>query len=287
MLTDSGGVQEEAPALGKPVLVMRETTERPEGVEAGTAKLVGTDADRIVAETDRLLDDEAAYAAMARAHNPFGDGHSRGADRRTACRIRLSSALPACLNRFAAKHRADERGKPHAFEHCTQVCIVGLGYIGLPTAAVIARAGHARARRRYQPEGGRDDQPRRNPYRGSRSRRRWCRRWSQRRAAAASTEIAPADVFVIAVPTPFAKDGHHTPDISYVLAATRDVAKVLKPGDLVILESTSPVGTTEAMRDVIAAERPISRCRASPAAAPISRSPIAPSACCRARSSRS
>ncbi|WP_336979232.1 non-hydrolyzing UDP-N-acetylglucosamine 2-epimerase [Altererythrobacter fulvus] len=76
MLTDSGGVQEEAPALGKPVLVMRETTERPEGVEAGTAKLVGTDADRIVAETFRLLDDPIAYGAMARAHNPFGDGKS-------------------------------------------------------------------------------------------------------------------------------------------------------------------------------------------------------------------
>ncbi len=76
MLTDSGGVQEEAPALGKPVLVMRETTERPEGVEAGTARLVGTDADRIVAEAERLLDDTAAYAAMARAHNPFGDGKS-------------------------------------------------------------------------------------------------------------------------------------------------------------------------------------------------------------------
>jgi len=76
MLTDSGGVQEEAPALGKPVLVMRETTERPEGIEAGTAKLVGTDADRIVAETERLLDDPSAYEAMARAHNPFGDGHA-------------------------------------------------------------------------------------------------------------------------------------------------------------------------------------------------------------------
>jgi len=78
MLTDSGGVQEEAPALGKPVLVMRETTERPEGVEAGTARLVGTDPDRIVAETVRLLDDAGAYAAMARAHNPFGDGHAAG-----------------------------------------------------------------------------------------------------------------------------------------------------------------------------------------------------------------
>jgi len=76
VLTDSGGVQEESPALGKPVLVMRETTERPEGVEAGTARLVGTDADRIVAEANRLLDDRQAYRAMARAHNPFGDGKS-------------------------------------------------------------------------------------------------------------------------------------------------------------------------------------------------------------------
>lgn len=76
MLTDSGGVQEEAPAFGKPVLVMRETTERPEGIAAGTARLVGTDPDRIVAEAERLLDGEAAYAAMARAHNPYGDGKS-------------------------------------------------------------------------------------------------------------------------------------------------------------------------------------------------------------------
>ncbi len=78
MLTDSGGVQEEAPALGKPVLVMRETTERPEGVSAGTARLVGTDATRIVTELFNLLDDKAAYEAMARAHNPFGDGQSAG-----------------------------------------------------------------------------------------------------------------------------------------------------------------------------------------------------------------
>lgn len=74
VLTDSGGVQEEAPALGKPVLVMRETTERPEGIEAGTARLVGTDKARIVSEIFSLLDDKEAYSAMARAHNPFGDG---------------------------------------------------------------------------------------------------------------------------------------------------------------------------------------------------------------------
>ena len=74
VLTDSGGVQEEAPSLGKPVLVMRETTERPEGVAAGTAKLVGTARGRIVHEVLSLLDDKSAYRAMARAHNPFGDG---------------------------------------------------------------------------------------------------------------------------------------------------------------------------------------------------------------------
>lgn len=76
VLTDSGGVQEEAPGLGKPVLVLRETTERPEGVAAGTARLIGSDEERIVAEVTRLLDDAQAHAAMARAHNPFGDGHA-------------------------------------------------------------------------------------------------------------------------------------------------------------------------------------------------------------------
>lgn len=74
ILTDSGGVQEEAPSLGKPVLVMRDTTERPEAVDAGTVKLVGTDVDLIVRETVSLLDDHAAYEAMSRAHNPYGDG---------------------------------------------------------------------------------------------------------------------------------------------------------------------------------------------------------------------
>ena len=74
ILTDSGGVQEEAPSLGKPVLVLRETTERPEAVDAGTVKLVGTDSERIVAETGRLLNDTSAYKAMARAVNPYGDG---------------------------------------------------------------------------------------------------------------------------------------------------------------------------------------------------------------------
>ncbi len=76
ILTDSGGIQEEAPSLGKPVLVMRDTTERPEGIQAGTLKLVGTDEEVIYREFTRLLDDEEAYNAMAHASNPYGDGHA-------------------------------------------------------------------------------------------------------------------------------------------------------------------------------------------------------------------
>ncbi|WP_024549439.1 non-hydrolyzing UDP-N-acetylglucosamine 2-epimerase [Siccibacter turicensis] len=76
ILTDSGGIQEEAPSLGKPVLVMRETTERPEAVKAGTVRLVGTDSARIVAEVNRLLNDEQEYQAMSHAHNPYGDGQA-------------------------------------------------------------------------------------------------------------------------------------------------------------------------------------------------------------------
>ncbi|POT54560.1 UDP-N-acetylglucosamine 2-epimerase (non-hydrolyzing) [Citrobacter amalonaticus] len=78
ILTDSGGIQEEAPSLGKPVLVMRETTERPEAVSAGTVRLVGTDSQRIVEEVTRLLHDENEYQTMSRAHNPYGDGQACG-----------------------------------------------------------------------------------------------------------------------------------------------------------------------------------------------------------------
>lgn len=76
ILTDSGGIQEEAPALGKPVLVMREISERPEAIAAGTVKLVGTDSEQIIAEVEALLNDENAYQAMAQAKNPYGDGNA-------------------------------------------------------------------------------------------------------------------------------------------------------------------------------------------------------------------
>jgi UDP-N-acetylglucosamine 2-epimerase (non-hydrolysing) len=76
ILTDSGGIQEEAPSLGKPVLVVRDTTERPEGVAAGVLKLIGTNEDTIYREFNRLLTDQSAYQEMAQASNPYGDGHA-------------------------------------------------------------------------------------------------------------------------------------------------------------------------------------------------------------------
>ena len=88
ILTDSGGVQEEAPSLGKPVLVMRDTTERPEAVDAGTVRLVGTDSKRIVEEIERLLVDSAEYQRMSEAHNPYGDGEASA---------RIAKAIAAAL----------------------------------------------------------------------------------------------------------------------------------------------------------------------------------------------
>jgi UDP-N-acetyl-D-mannosaminuronic acid dehydrogenase len=141
------------------------------------------------------------------------------------------------------------------------VCVVGLGYIGLPTAAIVARAGCKVL--------GIDVSPHvvETINRGEIHIEEvdldgLVHGVVQRGLLSASTEMAPADVFVIAVPTPFDKD--HAPDISYVLAAGEAVARVLKPGDCVILESTSPVGTTEQLRDMIARMRPDLKCPQSP-----------------------
>ncbi len=133
------------------------------------------------------------------------------------------------------------------------VCVMGLGYIGLPTAAVVARSGASvlgidvhqsvvdtvNAGQVHIDEVDLDALVQGVVARG---------------LLRASTTVAPSDVFLIAVPTPF--DEHHAPDIGHVLSAARSIAPVLKPGDLIILESTSPVGTTDAVRDLIASLRP-------------------------------
>ena len=133
------------------------------------------------------------------------------------------------------------------------VCVVGLGYIGLPTAAVIARAG-CQVLGLDVSQTVVDTINRGEIHIEEVDLDGLVQGVVSRGLLSASTEIAPADVFVIAVPTPF--DKNHAPDISYVLAAGRSVAAVLKAGDVVILESTSPVGTTDKLRDLIAELRP-------------------------------
>jgi UDP-N-acetyl-D-mannosaminuronic acid dehydrogenase len=137
------------------------------------------------------------------------------------------------------------------------VCVVGLGYIGLPTAAVIARAG-CRVLGLDVSQSVVDTINRGEIHIEEVDLDGLVQGVVSRGLLSASTQIAPADIFVIAVPTPFEKGegGEHAPDISYVLAAGRSVAAVLKAGDVVILESTSPVGTTEQLRDLIAEMRP-------------------------------
>ncbi len=135
------------------------------------------------------------------------------------------------------------------------VSVIGLGYIGLPTAAIIARSGMKVHGVDVTPSVV-DTINRGEIHIEEVDLDGLVHGVVQRGLLKASLEVAPADVFVIAVPTPFAKDGKHTPDISYVLEAAKNVARVLKPGDTIILESTSPVGTTAQMRDMIASQRP-------------------------------
>ncbi len=137
------------------------------------------------------------------------------------------------------------------------VCVVGLGYIGLPTAAVVARAG-CKVHGVDVTQSVVDTINRGEIHIEEVDLDGLVQGVVARGLLKASTEMAPADVFIIAVPTPF--DANHAPDISYVLAAGEAVAMVLKAGDCVILESTSPVGTTEALRDLIAARRPDLKC---------------------------
>jgi UDP-N-acetyl-D-mannosaminuronic acid dehydrogenase len=136
-----------------------------------------------------------------------------------------------------------------------EVCVIGLGYIGLPTAAIIARA-NCQVTGIDVSDHVVDTINRGEIHIEEVDLDGLVQGVVQRGTLRASTQIVPADIFVIAVPTPFEKDGQHTPDTSYVMAAATEVAAVLKKGDAIILESTSPVGTTEAMRDLIAGLRP-------------------------------
>jgi hypothetical protein len=138
ILSDSGGIQEEAPALGKPVLVLRNTTERPEAIEAGTARLVGTDIAAIVSECERLLTDPEHYRAMAHAGNPFGDGHA-------------SERILDVLADFPimSRHREDEPSMPmidaSAIEKAfTMMSRSGTASLPSQSDGTVATRGHAK-----------------------------------------------------------------------------------------------------------------------------------------------
>lgn len=140
-------------------------------------------------------------------------------------------------------------------ETAPTVCVVGLGYIGLPTAAIIARSGMDVTGMDVS-QSVVDTINRGEIHIEEIDLDGLVQAVVKSGKLRASTQVVPADIFVIAVPTPFAKDGRHTPDLSYVENAARAVAGVLKAGDTIILESTSPIGTTETIRDMVSNERP-------------------------------
>ena len=226
ILTDSGGIQEEAPSLGIPVLVMRDVTERPEAIEAGTVKLVGTSQSKILKEVTTLLNDAHEYKKMSLAHNPYGDGK-------------------ACL-------RIAKEFKRMGLEN-QKLCILGLGYIGLPTAALFSEEGMNVFGVDINPavleslskgeihivEPGLSE---------------IVKSCVNLKRLQVGSEPIPSDVYLIAVPTPISLD--KKPDDSYVMSAIQSLAPVLKQGNLVIIESTSPVGTTDKAIELLKEKRP-------------------------------
>ena len=213
VLTDSGGVQEEAPRLGKPVLVLRDTTERPEAVLAGTVRLVGTGGADIVRET----------LTCSRTPGPSGDGQRSQSLRRRpgsspfGVRDRIDVRPRGTTRRF--RTRSLTPSGEYLFDH--GIAIIGLGYIGLPTCAAIATRGvpvigvDVNAFTVAEINAGRSpvlepdlDQAVADAVAGGR--------------LTATVDVPTADVFVIAVPTPFKSD--HQPDLSYVRAAAASIA---------------------------------------------------------------
>ena len=215
ILTDSGGIQEEAPSLGVPVLVMRDVTERPEAVEAETVVLVGTQEEKIVSEVNSLFDCSDRYKKMSLAHNPYGDGFA-------------SSRIIKEFKRMSFQKK--------------QLCILGLGYIGLPTAALFSNKG-------LSVLGVDINESVLNKISGGDSHivepglSEMVNASVKSDLLKVSPEPQASDYYIVAVPTPIKED--KSPDDSYVMSAIRSIAPVLAQGNLIVIESTSPVGTTE------------------------------------------
>jgi UDP-N-acetyl-D-mannosaminuronate dehydrogenase len=218
--------KKEAPSLGKPVLVMRDTTERPEAVEAGTVLLVGTNEELIVSKALDLLNNNENFDKMSKLHNPYGDG-------------------------LASKRIVDFYKKYKIMN--PEVVTIGLGYIGLPTSALIASHGtNVLGVDINQSVVDTINQGKIHivePDLDAIVSKAFSDGFFK-----ASTKASSANVYLIVVPTPF--KGNHEPDISFVEAATKGIIPLLKKGDLYIIESTSPIGTTDKMQKLIFASRP-------------------------------
>jgi len=246
ILTDSGGIQEEAVSLGKPVLVLREKTERAEGVWAGLAKIVGTDEIKIKNYIKKYINYE-----RKNIQNIYGDGYA--SDRIVEI---LQENMPqnSLRKNNLSYEKITNTNDPFSEKtknrelNMEKVCVLGLGYIGLPTAIVLAESGFDVLgfdidKNKVKSINAGDpiiEEPeifeKLQPALTSRKFR-------------ASTEIETADYFVIAVPTPF-KDNKSS-DLSYVFSATESITLVIKKGDTVLLESTVGVGATQQIANLI------------------------------------
>lgn len=239
VLTDSGGIQEEAVSLGKHVLVLREKTERMEGVWAGLATVVGTDQEKIMNELTAWHTrppQDAVHSAI------YGDGHAAEKIVTLLQKYHLSAAPAAPVQETMHVTAATKMIKDSSMK---DVCVIGLGYIGLPTAIVAAEHGFnvigfdVDAKRVAHINAG--DPVIQEPEIFER-----LHLALQTGRLRATATIEPADFFMIAVPTPFKEHSHTNKeaDLSYVFAAAESVATVLVRGNTIILESTVPVGTT-------------------------------------------
>lgn len=244
VITDSGGLQEEAVSLGKSVLVLRETTERAEGMWAGLAHLVGTDKDAIITALDATLKSDLKKSVTA----VYGDGYAAEKIATIVAGVAKKTVVSQEKKEIAVHSSAVQLQKKDMA--MKKVCVVGLGYIGLPTSIVAAEHG-------LEVVGFDIDHKKvtainaGDPVIEEPEIFEKLQLVLQAQQFKAVTQLEQADYFVIAVPTPF-KDGKKA-DLSYVFDATDNIAKVLKKGDTVIVESTIPVGTTQKVAEQLQA----------------------------------
>lgn len=239
VLTDSGGIQEEAVSLGKQVLVLREKTERMEGVWAGLAHIVGTHNEKILDHMTLALAQTSKKDESA--HNVYGDGYAAE---------KIVTIIQATFGNVLHKEHEliVKSHAPKVFKKrevaMKKVCIMGLGYIGLPTAIIAADSG-------YDVAGFDIDADRVHKinqgdpviHEPEIYEKLQCALGTERLKA--TTIMSQADFFIVAVPTPFKEN--KKADLSYVYSAADKIAPVLEKGNVVILESTIPVGTTDAI----------------------------------------